>query len=211
MHFARELILFFFIRHNRLGSTAVVVARPATPSSILSRIKQLHMVLGLHLQGRRLEVVMKRFKGLMVATLAGALMLAAPSFAESRGGHGGGGFSRGGGAQHFSGRSFGGTSRGFSGGARGFEGRGFEHRDFDHDYGRRGGWGVGVGVYPGYAYPYGYVDPYYYGGYAAPPYYAGPAPAQVCGPNGGYYDPNGNWIPDPNCQVPPPTAAPYGY
>jgi hypothetical protein len=65
-----------------------------------------------------------------------------------------------------------------------------------------------VGVYPGYAYPYtyGYVDPYY------DPYYAAPAPAPVCNPNGGYYDANGNWIPEPNCDVPPPTApVPYGY
>ena len=160
---------------------------------------------------------MKRLKSLMVAAVAGALLLAAPSFAESRGGHGGGGFSRGGGAQHFSERSFGGSAHGFSGGARGFEGRGFEHRDFDHrdfdrGYRRGGGWGFGVGVYPGYAYPYGYVDPYYYGpGYAAPPYYGGPAPGPVCSPNGGYYDSYGNWVPDPNCQVPPTTAAPYGY
>lgn len=133
---------------------------------------------------------MKRFKGLMVAMVAGALMLAAPSFAESRGGHGGGGFSRG-------------------RGARGFEGRGFEHRDFYRGYRRGGGWGFGVGVYPRYAYPYGYVSPYSYGpGYAAP-YYGGPAP--VCNPNGGYYDSYGNWVPDPNCQVPPASAGPYGY
>jgi hypothetical protein len=64
-----------------------------------------------------------------------------------------------------------------------------------------------------YAYSYGYTDPYYYAPtYAEPPYYAGPAPAPACNPNGGYYDANGNWVPDPNCQLPPATApAPYGY
>ncbi len=75
---------------------------------------------------------MKRFKGLMVAMLAGTLMLAAPAFAAGRGGggHAGGGFSRGGGvsrggfaggggAQHFGGGSFSAPARGFSGGARG--------------------------------------------------------------------------------------------
>ncbi len=145
---------------------------------------------------------MKRFKNLGIALLAGTLMVAAPAFAQSRGGHGGG-FSRGGGAQHFSGRSYSRPARGFEG--RGFSGRGYEHRDFGRGYYRGGGWGVGIGVYPGYAYPYsyGYVDPYY----AQPPVYAAPA----CNPNGGYYDPNGNWIPDPNCQVPPaPVPVPYG-
>jgi hypothetical protein len=146
---------------------------------------------------------MKGFKGLIVAMLAGTLMLAAPALAEARGGHGGGGFARGGGAQYFSGRSFNAPARGFSGGARGFEGRGI-----NRGYVRGGGWASAVGVYPGYAYPYtyGYVDPYY------DPYYAAPAPAPVCNPNGGYYDANGNWIPEPNCDVPPPTApVPYGY
>lgn len=114
--------------------------------------------------------------------------------------------------QHFSGRSYSAPARGFSGGVRGYGGRGFVGRGY---YGG-GGWGLGVGVYPGYAYPYGYVDPYYYGpSYAAPPYYAAPpnyaapAPAQACNPNGGYYDANGNFLPDPNCQAPP-AAAPYG-
>jgi len=158
---------------------------------------------------------MKRWKGLMVTMLAGSLMLAAPAFASPRGGHGGGGFSQGGGAQHFSGRSFSPPARGFSGGVRGFEDHGFEHRGFDRGYVGGGGWGVGVGVYPGYAYPYGYgyVDPYYYDPYSAvPPTYAAPAPVPACNPNGGYYDPNGNWVPDPNCQVPPTAPpAPYGY
>lgn len=149
---------------------------------------------------------MKRFKGLMVTMLAGTLMLAAPGFAESRGGRGGG-FSHSGGA-HSGERAFRGPGRGFSGGARGFEGHGFEHRGFDRDDFRGGGWGVGVGVYPRYAYPYdyGYVDPYY----AAPPYPAAPAPVPACNPNGGYYDAYGNWVPDASCQIPP-APAPYGY
>ena len=43
-------------------------------------------------------------------------------------------------------------------------------------------------------------------------YYAAPALLRLAIPNGGYYDANGNWVPDPNCQVPP-AAAPstYGY
>lgn len=177
---------------------------------------------------------MKRFKGLMVAMLAGTVMLAAPVFAQGRGGHGGGGFSRGGsfsgargfsgggfsgsrgfsgggGEQHFSGHSFGAPARGFNGGGRGFEGRDFEHGDHDHGHFGGGGLGFGVGVYPGYAYPYtyGYADPYYYDpGYVEPPYYAAPAPAQACS---GYYDAYGNWVPDPNCQVPPTPPSPYGY
>jgi hypothetical protein len=152
---------------------------------------------------------MKRFKGSMITMLAGTLMLAAPAFAESRGGHGGGGVSHGGGAQHFSGHSHSSPVRGLSGGVRGFENRGVEHRGFDQGYFRGGGWGFGVGVYPGYAYPYGdgSVDPYYYD-----PYYAAPAPAPACNPNGGYYDANGNWVPDPNCQAPPAAGpAPYLY
>lgn len=158
---------------------------------------------------------MQRVKGLVVTMLAGMLMVAAPAFAQSRGGHGGGGFSRGGGAQHFSGHSFSAPARGFSGGARGFEGRGFENRGFNHGYFRGGGWGTGINVYPGYAYPYSYdyVDPYYYAPtYAAPQYYAAPVPAPACNPNGGYYDGYGNWVPDPNCQVPPAAApVPYGH
>ena len=152
---------------------------------------------------------MKRFNSLMMTMLAGTLMLAGPAFAAPRGGHGGGGFSHGGGgfsheggAQNFGGHAYGGQARGFSG-ARGFEGRGFEHGGTSRGYFRGGGWGFGVGVYPGYAYPYGYVNPYDYN-----PYYAAP----VCNPNGGYYDANGNWIPDPNCGVPPATVPPpYGY
>jgi hypothetical protein len=157
------------------------------------------------------EVLMKRIEGLMVAVLAGALVLAVPSFAQSRGGHAGGGFSHGAGAQHFSGHSYYGPARGFSSGGRNFEGRGFEHRGFNQGYFRGNAWGVGV--YPGYAYPYGYSSPYYYDpNYAVPPYYAAPAPAPVCSPNGGYYDANGNWVPDPNCQGSPGVApTPYGY
>ena len=175
---------------------------------------------------------MKPIKGVLVAMLAGTIMLAAPAFAESHGGgRGAGGFSRGGGGQRSSGnsfnapargfnapaRTFNAPARGFSGGGRdfdnrGFEYRGYEHRGFDRDYVRRGGWGVGVGVYPQYGYPYGYAEPYYDPSYAAPPYYAAPAPAPACNPNSGYYDANGNWIPDPNCAVSPEaTPAPYGY
>ena len=165
---------------------------------------------------------MKQFKSVRALIMAGTMMLAVPAFAASPGGHGGGGFSRGGGGggQHFSAPAARGFSggRGFSDGARGFEGRGSEHRDFDRGYHRGGGWGFGVGAYPGYAYPYGYgyvdpyYDPYYYGG----GYYAAPAPIPACNPNGSY-DANGNLIPDPNCPVPPATAAPapqavpYGY
>src|SRR5262249_24434337 len=73
---------------------------------------------------RKVEDVMQRIKGLMLTMLAGTLLLAAPTFAQSRGGHAGGGhaggFARGGGAQHFSGRSFNAPARGFSGGARNF-------------------------------------------------------------------------------------------
>ena len=164
---------------------------------------------------------MQRLKSLTVAMMAGTLMLAAPAFAQSRGGHGGGGFSRGGGgfsyrggAQNFGGHSFSAPARGYSGPVRGFSGGGYA----PHYYRGGGGWGVGVGVYPGYVYPYGsgYVSPYYYDPYyAAPPVYTTPAPVPACNPNGGYYDPNGNWIPDPNCQVPPsapaPAPTPYGY
>ncbi len=156
---------------------------------------------------------MKRFKGLTMTMLAVTLIVAAPVFAESRGGHGGGGFSHGGGASHFSGRSFSAPARGFSGGARGFEGRGFPNRGFDRGYIRGGALDFGVGVYPGYAYRYSYGSPYYYDpNYAEPPYYAAPAPVPACNPNGGYYDANGSWVPDPNCQVPPVAGpVPYGY
>jgi len=42
--------------------------------------------------------------------------------------------------------------------------------------------------------------------------YATPTPSPACNPNGGYYDANGNWVPDPNWQVLPAAApAPYGY
>ena len=158
---------------------------------------------------------MKRPKGWMVKMLAGTLMLAVPAFAAP---HGGGGYSRGGGgssrgagsqhsgsaAQHFSG---GGAGRSFRAPARGFSGgeRDFDRDDYRGGFDRGGGWGVGVGVGIGLgAYPYGYVDPYY----AAPP----PVPAPVCSPNGGYYDAYGNWVPDPNCQVPPVAyPTPYGY
>jgi hypothetical protein len=201
MHFARKGFFDFHsapapAEMNRGGGEG-----PVGRQKSLSRINLLDMVLRLHFPARNLEVLMKSLKGWIVTTLAGTLMLAAPAFAAPRGGHGGGGFSHGGGGQHFSGRSFRGPSRGFYGG-RGYEGRGFEHGGMERGYVRGGGWGFGGGIYPGYAYPYGYGYPYGYD-----PYYAAPAPAPACNPNGGYYDANGNWIPDPNCGVPPP----YGY
>lgn len=161
---------------------------------------------------------MKGPKGWIVKMLAGTLMLAAPAFAAPRGGggysRGDGGSSRGAGsehtgsaAQHFSGggagRSFSAPTRGFSVGERDFD-RDDHRGGFDRGHARGGGWGVGIGVG---AYP-SYVDPYY----AAPPYYGAPVPAPVCIPSGGYYDAYGNWIPDPNCQVPPVAyPTPYRY